>query len=859
MSSEGDHSREYFVGKLDPNSYLKSECKLQDVEHVTSRPVSFTAYADNVKVATHTIFEFLSLKRTDGPIVRRILFARRGMPEVFYLIVRIVPVVWSLSVAVSQIVRLRGRKPEDLLVDVIHYPSPHLVFPQQFQENFVGRFYEDDTSIESESHNIVAETYSRLQLRYRVRQTGHLLTRSKVIGIVTCAVSDDDGSVLLNGHPVDLSLPDAAHSLTLGDYLILVSLQVKSAFSLLPSSLASRGANEHLSSSNRVRLFVDGVHTFRAYYDCLRRARKSISILGWELSLSLGLVRMEDGWVTLQDVILAKAAAGCLVRIMVWRHDMLSWMNRLLYLGEVTIERECTKLQRRARAAGVECQVLTTVFDLPNDVLLDAISAPASSTSSTGKIAIVICGNPRGIVSCHHEKLVLVDECVAFAGGFDIARGRFDQQAHKLPRPYHTLELMDAAAGASSSLSRRSSASAASPTEPIPFLPDRAPLEMERYGDKMIQPLWRHIRFLWHDVQMQLMGPCVSFLRLHFEQRWMYAFTRNSHRVKSLSLSSLAPAADSDVAAMAAYFAPSGGGGSGSGSMPHSQQHHSGPRRFEDLDVQVMRGWHPVFHSQVLIDAFSAIIGSAQRFLYVEHQYPFHNFTLTHLMCEQLRRQPDLKLIVVTPIRTDLPTGIVGNLIDMSQDHINENLRSIAAVAPDRVGVYGLVSVDQHRIKAIYVHTKLIVADDQCMMLGSANMDNMSLYKASELVFKFDRAADLATDTRTRLWTEHLYPRFGEFTQLPAKTIDFDEGFAVFKELARLNLECARSGRPLVGRPVSLVPEADYAIVRSLIEAPNPLAKIAMKLGLPRTEEIVQKVALSGQASESGFFLQSML
>lgn len=41
-----------------------------------------------------------------------------------------------------------------------------------------------------------------------------------------------------------------------------------------------------------------------------------------------------------QDVLLAKARAGVKIRIMVWRHRFLSYLNRLLYLGEVTIERE---------------------------------------------------------------------------------------------------------------------------------------------------------------------------------------------------------------------------------------------------------------------------------------------------------------------------------------------------------------------------------------------------------------------------------------------------------------------------------------------------------------------------------------
>lgn len=63
------------------------------------------------------------------------------------------------------------------------------------------------------------------------------------------------------------------------------------------------------------------------------------------------------------------------------------------------------------------------------------------------------------------------------------------------------------------------------------------------------------------------------------------------------------------------------------------------------------------------------MIRSAKRFLYFEHQYPFQNFALTYLMCDMLKENPDLRVIVVTPVKTDLPTGLVGELFDWSQDH----------------------------------------------------------------------------------------------------------------------------------------------------------------------------------------------
>jgi len=58
---------------------------------------------------------------------------------------------------------------------------------------------------------------------------------------------------------------------------------------------------------------------------------------------------------------------------------------------------------------------------------------------------VIIAGNPKGLISAHHEKLLLIDpECpsntIAFTGGFDIARGRYDQPAHLVPVPYNALD-----------------------------------------------------------------------------------------------------------------------------------------------------------------------------------------------------------------------------------------------------------------------------------------------------------------------------------------------------------------------------------------------------------------------------------
>jgi phosphatidylserine/phosphatidylglycerophosphate/cardiolipin synthase-like enzyme len=73
----------------------------------------------------------------------------------------------------------------------------------------------------------------------------------------------------------------------------------------------------------------------------------------------------------------------------------------------------------------------------------------------------------------------------------------------------------------------------------------------------------------------------------------------------------------------------------------------------------------------------------------------------------------------------------------------------------------------------IYVHAKLAIVDDTWLTVGSANLNEHSLFNDTEMnIVTHDSA--LATGTRMRLWAEHL--------ELPVEAIDRDP-IAVIDEL----------------------------------------------------------------------------
>jgi hypothetical protein len=61
---------------------------------------------------------------------------------------------------------------------------------------------------------------------------------------------------------------------------------------------------------------------------------------------------------------LSRALAGVRVRIIVWRHELVSHINRMLYMGEWSIDSEVAKLQSRCQKHGLVCKVFHTITNI---------------------------------------------------------------------------------------------------------------------------------------------------------------------------------------------------------------------------------------------------------------------------------------------------------------------------------------------------------------------------------------------------------------------------------------------------------------------------------------------------------------
>lgn len=228
-----------------------------------------------------------------------------------------------------------------------------------------------------------------------------------------------------------------------------------------------------LVAGGRVRFLLDGAAYFAALEAAIRAARRSIHLLGWGFDPRTRLSPAEGEASQVGRLLIDRAAADpdLDIRLLVWRSALPISMTQAFF-------------PHRARAwfrgTGVR-------FELDDTVPLGA---------------------------CHHQKVVVIDDSLAFVGGADLGADRWDTPAHldrdpgrtgpdgaDHPPRHEVMAMVDgAAAAALAELFRarwaaavRDATPATTPTrEPAPWPADMAPdLEGATMAIARTVPAWR--------------------------------------------------------------------------------------------------------------------------------------------------------------------------------------------------------------------------------------------------------------------------------------------------------------------------------------------------------------------------------
>lgn len=197
---------------------------------------------------------------------------------------------------------------------------------------------------------------------------------------------------------------------------------------------------------------------------------------------------------------------------------------------------------------------------------------------------------------------------------------------------------------------------------------------------------------------------------------------------------------------------------------------------------------------------YALLFKKAKNSIYIEDQFPFQDISITHILEERLKQEKNLKVIIVSPMKPNLPHFPLSLISKESIDDINNNLSSLRKTGGDRIKTYSLIS--QHPVipekrKEIYVHSKIMIVDDYWITIGSANMDKKGFKDSTEVNLGII-SSELARQIRVQLWNEHLnLNRQGTFTEFNLDS--FDNGFEEWKRLANDNGRRVRFNEPIQG------------------------------------------------------------
>jgi phosphatidylserine/phosphatidylglycerophosphate/cardiolipin synthase-like enzyme len=406
---------------------------------------------------------------------------------------------------------------------------------------------------------------------------------------------------------------------------------------------------------NSVRVLLDGQEGLSAMASAIAAATSHVHIAGWHASPGFRPTRAQ-GAPTLAEL-LATVAECIPVRMLLWAGPPLP------------------------------------VFQPTRRMAQDA----CDGFMRESKVRCVLDSRERTL-HCHHEKIVVVDDEVAFVGGIDFTAlqgDRHDSNAH---------------------------------------VPDR--------------PLG------WHDAATELRGPVVADVARHFTQRWTEVAG------EALPEPVVQPAAG-DVNVHLVRTVP--------------ERTYAFARQGEFS----------------ILEAYTGALRAAKSLVYLENQFLWSPEVIS-ILITLLHRPPtdDFRLVLLLPRRpsdgADTTRGQLGRLMEADAGHGRVLATTVSARAGEKTG-------------PLYVHAKVGIVDDTWMTIGSANLNEHSLFNDTEVNVVL-RDPALIRSTRLRLWAEHLETSEADVSGDPCDVVD-----TLWRPVAEEQATLDRRGRPRTHR-LSLLP-----------------------------------------------------
>uniref|UniRef100_A0A8C1PVE4 Phospholipase n=1 Tax=Cyprinus carpio TaxID=7962 RepID=A0A8C1PVE4_CYPCA len=366
----------------------------------------------------------------------------------------------------------------------------------------------------------------------------------------------------------------------------------------------------------------------------------------------------------------------------------------------------------------------------------------------------------------HHEKIVVIDQSVAFVGGIDLAYGRWDDLEHRLTDIGSTEAAQDLQADV---IGLMGNTRFWHGKDYCNFV-HKDWIQLDKPFDDFID---RHItpRMPWHDIASVVHGKAARDVARHFIQRWNFTKIMKP-KYRSLSYPYLLPKSHT-TANEIKYQVPG----------------------CTLTNVQLLRSasdWSAgiKYHEESIHTAYINAIENSKHYIYIENQFfiscadnrVVHNKigdAIAKRIIKAYRDGQKYRVYVVTPLlpgfEGDINTG--GGSAIQAVMHFNYRTMirgdcSIISQLKKDMGDQWInyISFGGLRTHAelegrlvtelIYVHSKMLIADDNTVIIGSANINDRSMLgkRDSEVAVIYE---DIHTVTSMMDGQEYQAGRFG--------------------------------------------------------------------------------------------------
>ncbi|KAM3869442.1 phospholipase D2 [Diretmus argenteus] len=464
--------------------------------------------------------------------------------------------------------------------------------------------------------------------------------------------------------------------------------------------------------------YVNGSGYFADLADALEQAKEEIFITDWWLSPEVFLKRpATDTYWRLDEILKRKAEQGVKVCVLLYKEVELA-----LGINSGHSKRTLMNMHPNIKVMRHPDHVSSVVF-----------------------------------LWAHHEKMVAIDQTVAFVGGIDLAFGRWDDSQYRLtdlgptetPKHLGEEEPRDVT-------DDNGMAEASKPSEPVQEaeqnsedLTDNCKLWLGKDYSNFIIKDWTRLdrpfddnidrtqvpRMPWRDLSAAIHGRAARDVARHFIQRWNFTkIFKNKYKDRFFPY--LLPKSHSTADVLPF-------------TVPHSRK----------AKVQVLRSadrWSTGICENSILNAYIHTIENSEHYIYIENQFfiscadgkSVHNGIGDAIVKRILRahsEQKKYRVFVVVPLLPGFEGDITeggGNAIQAilhftyrtmcrGEYSILSRLREVKDQWTEYITLCGLrkyTQLSQSLVtELIYVHSKTLIADDRCYIIGSANINDRSM------------------------------------------------------------------------------------------------------------------------------------